>query len=42
MEDTLSRHANMLYVTTSNKYETYLEDKIENAAKFDKDYKKLK
>ena len=29
MEDTLSRHANMLYVTASSIYETNLEDKIE-------------
>ena len=40
--DTLSRHLNMLYVTASRRYEIDLEDKIENVAKFDKDYKSLK
>ena len=38
----LSCHANLLYVTASSRYETYLDDKIENATKFDQDYKKLK
>ena len=32
----------MLYVTASSRYEADLEEKIENAVKFDKDYKKLK
>ena len=42
VEDALTRHENMLYVTASSRYETDLEDKIENATKFDKDYLKLK
>ena len=32
----------MLYVTASSRYETDLEDKIENTTKFYKDNKKLK
>ena len=36
MEDTLSRHANMLYVTASSRYETNLEDKFEKTTKVDK------
>ena len=42
MENALGRHTNSLYVTSSSIYETDLEDKIENATKFDKDYQKLK
>ena len=34
--DALSRHANLLYAITSSMYETYLEDKIKNAERFDK------
>ena len=40
--DALNRHANMLYVTTSSRYETNLEDKIEDPTKFDKYYQILK
>ena len=40
--DTLIRHANMLYVTASRRYEIDLEDQNQNTTKFNKYYKKLK
>ena len=42
MENTLSRHVNLLYATASSRYEMDLEDKIKNAGNFDEDYQKLK
>ena len=42
MADTLIHQANLLYATTSSRYETYLEDKIKKVEKFDKEYQPLK
>ena len=42
MADTLSRHENLLYATSSSMYEIYLEYKIKSVEKIDKEYKKLK
>ena len=40
--NTITRHANLLYATTSSRYETNLEGKIKNTERFDKEYHKLK